>query len=83
MAAQASKEFRQICEPKIAKFKGGYSADTELSFCSWHADILAHVSDCKLDNKAAIQLIKDHTLDSTCHEVEFQLVAVRFNTRTC
>ena len=39
----------------------------------WHADFLAHVSDHKLDNKVAIQLIKDHILDSTCHEVKFQL----------
>ena len=38
------------------------------------ADILAHITDSELDNKAAIQLIKDHTLDSAWHcEVEFQL----------
>ena len=36
-------------------------------------DILAHITDCELDNKVATQLIKDQTLDSTCHEVEFQL----------
>ena len=29
-AAQASKEFRQMRDPKITKFKGGYSADAEL-----------------------------------------------------
>ena len=50
-----------------------YSADTELVFHSWHADILIHIKDRKLDNTAVIQLIKDQTQDSTHHEVEFQL----------
>ena len=31
-AAQVSKEFQCMWEPKIAKLKGGYSADTELVF---------------------------------------------------
>ena len=72
-AAQASKEFHRIREPKITKLKGGYSADTELVFHSWHADILAHISDRELDKKVAIQLIKEQTLDNAYHEVEFQL----------
>ena len=46
VAAQASKEFRHMHEPKITKFKGGYSTDAELSFHSWCMDILAHLSDC-------------------------------------
>ena len=33
--AQASKEFRQMQEPKITKLWGGYLADTELVFQSW------------------------------------------------
>ena len=73
VAAQASKEFHQMRDPKITKFKGGYLADAELMFRSWHTDIEAHIQDCELDNKAAIQLIKDMTLDSTHREVEFQL----------
>ena len=36
-------------------------------------DILANIQDRELDNKAAIQLIKEQTLDNACHEVEFQL----------
>ena len=36
-------------------------------------DILLHIKDHELDNKAAIQLIKDQTQESACHEVEFQL----------
>ena len=71
--AQALKEFQHMQEPKITKFKGGYSADAELVFRSWHVDILSHIQDCGLDNKAAIQLIKDQTLENAHHEVEFQL----------
>ena len=72
-AAQASREFCQMWEPKITKFKGGYLADTELLFWSWWTDIMSNIQDCKLDNKATIQLIKDMMAESTCHEVEFQL----------
>ena len=45
----------------------------ELIFHSWHSDKLAHITDRELDNKAAIQLIKEQTLDNTRREVEFQL----------
>ena len=45
----------------------------KLVFRSWWADILANIQDRELDNKAAIQLIKEQTLDNTRHEVEFQL----------
>ena len=72
-AAQASKEFCWMWDPKITKFKGGYSADAELTFRSWCVDIVAHIQDRELDNKAAIQLIKDMTFDSAHREVEFQL----------
>ena len=72
-AAQTSKEFHCMCEPKITKLKEGYSADAELVFRSWHADILVHIQDCELDNRSAIQLIKDQTQDSAWCEVEFQL----------
>ena len=34
-ATQASREFHQMREPKITKFKGGYLADAELLFRSW------------------------------------------------
>ena len=72
-AAQASKEFRRMREPKIMKLKGGYSADAELMFRSWKSDILANIADRELDNKAALQLIKEQTGDNAHHEVEFQL----------
>ena len=48
-------------------------ADAELTFWSWCSDIVAHIQDCELDNKASIQLIKDMTLDSACQGGEFQL----------
>ena len=70
---QASKEFCNMCKPKITKLKGGYSADMELVFHSWCTDILVHIQDRKLDYKAVIQLIKDQTHDSAWCEVEFQL----------
>ena len=72
-AAQTSKEFWQMREPKITKLRGGYSADAELMFRSWKSDILSNISDRELDNKAAIQLIKEQTLDNARREVEFQL----------
>ena len=53
--------------------RGGYSADAELVFRSWWADILANIHDRELDNKSAIQLIKEQTLDNARREVEFQL----------
>ena len=72
-AAQASREFCQMWEPKIMKFKGGYSADVKLLFRSWQTNILSNIQDRELDNKATVQLIKDMMADSTCREVEFQL----------
>ena len=70
---QVSKEFQHMWEPKITKLWGGYSADAELIFWSWQVDILANIQDRELDNKAAIQLIKEQTLDNAHHKVEFQL----------
>ena len=72
-AAQASKEFWHMQEPKIIKLKGGYLADVELVFWSWCADIEAHIVDSDLDNPAALQLIKDQTLEGVHCEVKYQL----------
>ena len=67
------RSFAECETQKLTKFKGGYSADAELTFQSWRADIITHIQNRELDNKAAIQLIKDMTLDNACHEVEYQL----------
>ena len=72
-AAQAPKEFQPMWEPKIIKLKGGYLADAELMFWSWHVDIEAQIVDHDLNNPAALQLIKDQTLEGVCHEVKYQL----------
>ena len=72
-AVQASKEFCRMQEPKITKLRGGYSADAKLMFRSWKSAILANINDRELDNKLAIQLIKEQTLDNARREVEFQL----------
>ena len=42
-------------------------------FQSWKSDILVNINNRELDNKSAIQLIKEQTLDNACCEVEFQL----------
>ena len=42
-------------------------------FRSWKSDILANISNRELDNKAAIHLIKEQTLDNARRKVEFQL----------
>ena len=43
-AVQASKEFRQMREPKITKLRGRYSADAKLMFRLWKSDILVQIS---------------------------------------
>ena len=63
-AAQVSKEFWHMREPKITKLHGRYSADAEMVFRSWQVDILANIRERELDNKSAIQLIKEQTLDN-------------------
>ena len=40
---------------------------------SWHADVEAHIVDHDLDNSAALQLIKDQTLEGAHCEVKYQL----------
>ena len=72
-AVQVSKEVHRMHEPKIMKLRGGYSANAELMFRSWKSDILVNINNRKLDNKSAIQLIKEQTLDNVHCEVEFQL----------
>ena len=48
-------------------------ADAELTFRSWRVDIITLIQDQELDNKAAIQLIKDMTQDNARRKVEYQL----------
>ena len=69
----AAQEFCKLCEPKINKLKGGYSATANLIFQSWLKDINAHVEDWNLTEREAIQLVKDFTADRACDEVEFYM----------
>ena len=54
----ATQEFCKICEPKINKLKGGYSATANLIFQSWLKDIQVHVEDQTLTQREAMQPIK-------------------------
>ena len=66
-------EFHKLCEPKINKCKGGYSATVNLIFQSWLKDINVHVEDWNLTKREAIQLVKDFTAERACNEVEFYM----------
>ena len=69
----AAQEFKKIREPKIAKLKVGYSANTALIFNSWLKDIDMCVQDCNLTEHEAVQLVKDYTIEHAHGAVEFYL----------
>ena len=69
----AAQELHKLCEPKINKLKGGYSATANLIFQSWLKDINIHMEDQNLTVREAIQLVKDFTTERTCNEVEFYM----------
>ena len=50
----AMQEFCKMCEPKINKLKGGYSATANLIFQSWLKDIGVHVEDQNLTQRQAM-----------------------------
>ena len=66
-------KFCKLCEPKINKLKGGYSAMVNFIFQSWLKDIRVHVEDWNLMEREAIQLFKDFTAEHACDEVEFYM----------
>ena len=70
----AATEFKKLCEPKVAKFKGGYSSDASLVFQSWLKDIRVYTIErhC-LSQQEAIQLVKDYTSEQARSEVEYYL----------
>ena len=71
-----------MCEPKINKLKGGYSATANLIILSWLKDIWVHVEDQNLSQREAMQLIKDFTIDSAHNEVEFYMGMVAEDQET-
>ena len=70
---EAATEFKKLCEPKVAKFKGGYSSDASLVYQSWLKDIWVYTIEHHLSQQEAIQLVKDYTSEQARSEVEFYL----------
>ena len=69
----AATKFKKLREPKVAKFKGGYSSDASLVFQSWLKDIRVYTMECCLSQWEAIQLVKDYTSEQARSEVEYYL----------
>ena len=71
--ALAASEFKKMREPKIKKFKGGYSSDERLIFQNWKKDLQHCIADRHLNNQEAIQLVKDYSEGYARREVDFYL----------
>ena len=69
----AVTKFKKLQEPKLAKFKGGYSSDASLVFQSWLKDILVYTLEHHLSQEEAIQLVMDYTLEQARSEIEYYL----------
>ena len=69
----AMQEFCKMCEPKINKMKGGYSATANLIFQSWLKDIRVHIENQNLTEREAMQLIVDFTAEHAHEKVEFYM----------
>ena len=67
----AATEFKKLREPKVAKFKGGYSSDASLVYQSWLKDIWVYTLECHLSQQEAIQLVKVYTLEQARSKVEY------------
>ena len=78
----AVQEFHKLHEPKINKLKGGYSATANLIFQSWLKDIWVYVEDWNLNQREAMQLIKDFTAEHAHDEVEFYMGMVAEEQQT-
>ena len=78
----AVHKFCKLCEPKINKLKGGYSATANLIFQSWLKDIRVHVEDRNLTEREAMQLVKDFTAEGARNEVEFYMGMVADEKQT-
>ena len=69
----AATEFKKLCEPKVAKFKGGYSSNASLVYQSWLKYIQVYTLECCLSKQEAIQLVKDYISEQAGSEVEYYL----------
>ena len=68
-----AEEFRKICEPKIQKLKGRYSANAMLVFNSWLKDIEMCVKERNVTNMETVQLGKGLYIRRCKRVVEFYL----------
>ena len=68
-----AEEFRKICKSKIQKLKGRYPANTMLVLNSWLKDIEMCVSEWKLTNMEAVQLVKAYTTEAARGAIELYL----------
>ena len=75
-------KFYKLCEPKINKLKGGYSATANLIFQSWLKDIRVHVENRNMTEREAMQLVKDFTAEHAHDEVEFYMGMVADEQQT-
>ena len=74
MTAVAS-EFKKMREPKLAKLKGGTTANASLFFNSWVKDARAVIIERSMNNYESLQLVKDYTEGKARAQVEFYLVS--------
>ena len=79
----AAPKFKKLQEPKVAKFKGGYSSDASLVFQSWLKDIWVYTLECCLSQWEAIQLVKDYTLEQARSKVEYYLGLTPEDEQSC
>ena len=70
---QQAQNLKKLHEPKVAKFKGGYSSDASLVYQSWLKDIQVFTLEHRLSQWEAIQLVKDYTSEQARSEVEYYL----------
>ena len=68
-----ASEFKQTCEPKIQKFRGGTSSSPLLIFKSWIQDIECAIKDRNLNNEEALQLIKEFSEGCARDNINFYL----------
>ena len=76
MTAVAS-EFKKMREPKLAKLKGGTTANASLFFTSWVKDARAVIVERSMTNYESLQLVKDYTEGKACAQVEFYLASTK------
>ena len=74
MTAVAS-EFKKMREPKLAKLKGGTTANASLFFTSWVKDARTLILERSMSNFKSLQLVKDYTEGKACAQVEFYLAS--------